>query len=75
MRLSPNEQKIYALLSDGNWHSTLGVMQICRLSDPRGHISHMREKGVQVLSEWRKVGSGRTLTRFKMYKIIAPKNE
>ncbi len=68
--LPKHQREVFKLLL----RARLSVADISRLlgySDPRGHISKLRKKGVNVCDEWR---TGATPdVRFKVYYI--PKNE
>lgn len=75
MKLSPNEKRIYDLLSGGRVYTCLGIMRALMISDPRGHMAGMRRKGVQIVSEWRRAGHGKTATRFKIYHIKQQKED
>ncbi len=69
-KLPKHQKAVFDLLR----RARLSVADISRLlgySDPRGHISHLRKKGINVCDEWR---TGATPdVRFKVYYI--PKNE
>lgn len=55
---------VYGLFARGGKYSAADVSIRLHLSDPRGHISKLRAKGIAVLDEWRKSEHG---TRYKVY--------
>lgn len=62
----PKQQmKVYQMLLRGKC-SVGDISAVHRVSDPRGHIRDLREKGVAIMDEWCKGSDG---VRFKRYWI------
>lgn len=58
------QRKVVDLLNDGGRYSAADISIRLNLSDPRGHISKLRRKGVQILDEW---CTGEYSVRYKRY--------
>lgn len=58
------QRAVYNLLSQGGQFSAADISIRLHLSDPRGHIRCLRDKGIRVLDEWRTSEHG---TRYKLY--------
>lgn len=71
MKLPRIQRKVYDLLRSGGKYSVYDITTRLRLADPRGHISALRRKGIEVLDEW-KTGEG---TRYKVYFINGGQTE
>ena len=59
------QAKVLEMLKRGKC-SVGDISAVYRISDPRGHIRDLREKGVNILDEWCKGDDG---IRFKRYWI------
>lgn len=59
------QAKVYEMLKRGKC-SVGDISAIHRISDPRGHIRRLRDKGVSIKDEWCKGSFG---VRFKRYWI------
>lgn len=46
------QRKVVNLLCEGGRYSAADISIRLNLSDPRGHISKLRRKGIQILDEW-----------------------
>ena len=62
--LGYHQYRLYNLLSDGIPRSVADISSVLRLSDPRGAIRDMRDKGIEILDEWLPAKHG---GRFKRY--------
>lgn len=58
-------RKVYNLLCNGK-HTVTDITIKTGFGDPRSYIRDLREKGVNVLDEWRKTSDG---VRYKVYYI------
>ena len=58
------QRTVYNLLARGGQYSAADISTCLHLSDPRGHIRNLRDKGIPILDEWRKSEHG---TRYKLY--------
>lgn len=66
----PRLQKaVYNLLMSGERYSVADMSIRLHLSDPRGHIAELRNKGIAILDEWQTSEYG---TRYKVY--FVPQN-
>lgn len=61
-----HQNRVFKLLSDGIPRSVADISIALRLSDPRGIIRDLRQKGIPVLDEWCDSKHG---GRFKRYFI------
>ncbi len=61
------ERQRRVLLSDGQKHSVIGIMQSLNIADPRSTIRDLRKMGIAVHDEWRETMIEGN--RFKMYWI------
>lgn len=50
-RLTLQEQRLYDMLKRGGRHTVADITRELGQCDPRGHISRMRRKGINVASE------------------------
>lgn len=66
MNLPRVQRKVYDLLRSGGKYSVYDITTRLRLADPRGHISALRRKGIDIRDEWRHTSRGE---RFKVYFI------
>lgn len=57
--------RLYRLLSNGGRYGVIDISDMMRIADPRGVISHLRKKGVEVCDEWCKANG----KRYKRYWI------
>ena len=65
--MTEKQRRVMCLLSDGQKHSVIGIMQSLNIADPRSTIRDLRKMGIVVHDEWREtVIEG---NRFKMYWI------
>lgn len=65
--LTPLQFKLYSTLIDGRKHSSIELMRVLHISDPRSEIRYLRKHGITVSDEWRthpELG-----TRYKRYFI------
>lgn len=62
--LSRLQRLVYNLLLSGGYYSAADISERLHLSDPRGHIAKIRNKGYLVCDEWQTSIHG---TRYKMY--------
>lgn len=58
------QRAVYNLLAQGGQFSAADISIRLHLSDPRGHIRNLRDKGIRVLDEWHISEHG---TRYKQY--------
>lgn len=58
------QRAVYKLLQRGGKLSAGDISVALHLSDPRGHIRNLRDKGICILDEWQKSEYG---TRYKLY--------
>lgn len=58
------QRKVYDLLSIGGKYSVFDITTRLHIADPRGHISILRRKGIEILDEWRTTTEGE---RYKVY--------
>lgn len=61
------QRLVYNLLVGGKKYSAADIATALHLSDPRGHISQLRKKGINIQDEWRKGVYG----RYKVYYLKA----
>lgn len=57
----------FSMLTDGRKHSSVELMRVLHVSDPRSEIRYLRKYGIEVSDEWHthpKLG-----TRYKRYFI------
>ena len=64
-KLPKLQKKVYEMLKRGKC-SAGDISAVYRISDPRGHIRDLREKGIIIQDEWCKGSNG---VRFKRYWI------
>ena len=64
--MTERQRRVMCLLSDGQKHSVIGIMQSLNIADPRSTIRDLRKLGYNVRDEWRDTIEG---NRFKMYWI------
>ena len=64
--MTERQRRVMCLLSDGQKHSVIGIMQSLNIADPRSTIRDLRKLGIAVHDEWRDTIEG---NRFKMYWI------
>ena len=64
--LPRNQRRVLSLLLLGGKHSVAKICCKLYLSDPRGHIRVLRDKGFEILDEWRVTDFG---NRYKVYYI------
>lgn len=64
--MTERQRRVMCLLSDGQKHSVIGIMQSLNIADPRSTIRDLRKMGIVVHDEWRDTIEG---NRFKMYWI------
>lgn len=55
---------VYNLLAQGGKYSVADIAVALHLSDPRGHIAKLRNKGYNICDEWRTSDHG---SRYKVY--------
>ena len=60
------QQLVYSFLEAGGRHSAADISAALHLSDPRGHIRDLRNKGFAIEDEWRKGTFG---GRYKVYYV------
>ncbi len=65
---APTQAAILAILADGKPHSNYELNDLCKTSDARTSISHLRAKGVQIVDEWCVNSQG---VRYKVYTLIS----
>ena len=65
-RLTPQQIRVFNLLSDGAHHTTADISAELKLSDPRGIIRNIRALGIVISDYWVNADYGR---RFKRYFI------
>lgn len=58
------QRAVYNLLKAGGQYSAADISIRLHLSDPRGHIRSIRNKGIRILDEWQTSEHG---TRYKLY--------
>lgn len=58
------QRAVFNLLANGGQFSVADISTRLHLSDPRGHIRCLRDKGINILDEWCKSEYG---TRYKIY--------
>lgn len=58
------QAKVYRLLCGGGKYSAADISVRLHLCDPRGHISALRTKGINIHDEWREDKYG---VRYKVY--------
>lgn len=51
MKLTKQEKRLYEMLSRGGRYSVADITRELGMCDPRGHISRMRRKGVNIADE------------------------
>lgn len=64
--LPRNQRRVLELLLLGGKHSVADICCKLFLSDPRGYIRVLRDKGFEILDEWRVTDFG---NRYKVYFI------
>lgn len=64
------QRLVYNFLAGGRKYSIADISTALHLSDPRGHISQLQKKGIDIQDEWRKGEFG----RYKVY-FLNVKNE
>lgn len=55
MPADPNayaQRAIFRLMKGGEWYTIRQISELCKLSDPRGNISHMRKRGYVFEYRW-----------------------
>ncbi|MBR1387796.1 MAG: hypothetical protein IJ553_05280 [Alloprevotella sp.] len=57
------QRLVYNFLIGGKKYSAADIATALHLSDPRGHISQLRKKGINIQDEWRQGVYG----RYKVY--------
>lgn len=62
--LSRQEQRLFEMLSRGGRYSVADITRALGQCDPRGHISRMRRKGVQIADERVRCLGGVTYKRY-----------
>lgn len=67
-KAAPTQTALLAVLSDGKPHSNYELNALCKTSDARTTISHLRAKGVQIVDEWCVNSLG---VRYKVYTLIS----
>lgn len=67
-KAAPTQTALLAVLSDGKPHSNYELNALCRTSDARTTISHLRAKGVLIEDEWCVNSQG---VRYKVYTLIS----
>lgn len=67
-RPAPTQSALLAVLSDGKPHSNYELNALCRTSDARTIICHLRRKGVQIVDVWCVNSQG---VRYKVYTLIS----
>lgn len=65
--MTERQRAVYDLLCTG-FRSVAEISRQTGFCDPRGHIRDLREKGINVQGEWRKVDG----VRYKLYSIPSP---
>ncbi len=65
---APTQSALLSVLSDGKPHSNYELNVLCKTSDARTSISHLRAKGVQIMDEWCVNSQG---VRYKVYTLIS----
>lgn len=63
-RLPKHQRAILRILSDGGKYSAADLTVRTHYCDPRGHIKELRDKGIDILDEWRQTDDG---IRYKVY--------
>lgn len=58
------QRKVYAAFLNGAKLTAADISIITHCSDPRTHIRNLRNKGIQILDEWRNGDDG---VRYKVY--------
>ena len=46
------QRAIFRLMKGGEWYTIRQISELCKLSDPRGNISHMRKRGYVFEYRW-----------------------
>ena len=64
---SPRLQRVHALLSDGDWHSTYEVIAGARVAAVNSIISELRENGFYIEGRWDR--DERTGQRIYLYRM------
>lgn len=59
------QQSVYRHLQRGGKYSAADLSIALFLCDPRGHIAALRNKGFEILDDWRE--NAETGTRYKVY--------
>lgn len=62
--LGYHQNRLYNFLSAGSHQSVADISTALKLSDPRGGIRDLRDKGIEILDEWIPAEHG---GRFKRY--------
>lgn len=60
------QRKVYNLLNGGGKYSVYDIVLRLHIADPRGHISALRRKGIEILDEWKTTSDN---NRYKVYFI------
>lgn len=71
--LTPLQYKLFSMLSDGRKHSSVELMRLMSISDPRSEVRYLRKYGIEVSDEWHthpQLG-----TRYKRYYIALSSND
>lgn len=63
-QLPKHQRAILRILSDGGKYSAADLTVRTHYCDPRGHIKELRDKGIDILDEWRQTDDG---IRYKVY--------
>lgn len=50
--LTPKQQRLKNLLSNGKAYSVLDIASLLKIGDPRSEIRHLRKKGIQINDYW-----------------------
>lgn len=66
-KLTRKQRNIYSILSNGNKHSVADLSILTHYSDPRSLIKTLRDKGINILDEWKE--NAEKDGRYKVYFI------
>lgn len=50
--LTPKQERLKKLLSNGKAYSVLDIASLLKIGDPRSEIRHLRNKGVEIKDYW-----------------------
>lgn len=63
--MTNHQRRLLQVLARGGKYSAADLVMYTHFSDPRSHIKRLRDKGVNILDEWRKCADG--IGQYKVY--------